>query len=67
MTAPHLTEEELLALGAAFPGLEFDNAECRAVLLESGNRDIQAAPGSGKTTILAAKLYLLARRWTSER
>jgi len=67
VTAPHLTEEELLALGAAFPGLEFDNAECRAVLLESGNRDIQAAPGSGKTTILAAKLYLLARRWTSER
>lgn len=67
MSVPPITDADLPALASAFPGLDFDEDECRAVLLEGGDMDIQAAPGSGKTTILAAKLYLLARTWTSER
>jgi hypothetical protein len=64
---PTVTQADLPALASAFPGLDFDDEECRAVLLEGADMDIQAAPGSGKTTILAAKLYLLARKWTAER
>lgn len=67
MSIPHLEEGDLLALRVAFPKLDFEDGECRAVLLAPGSCDVQASPGSGKTTILAAKLYLLARRWTSER
>ena len=64
---PLITEEDLASLTTAFPALDFADPQCRAVLLASGKVDVQAAPGSGKTTILAAKLYLLSRKWTSER
>ncbi|WP_158608249.1 UvrD-helicase domain-containing protein [Pseudomonas amygdali] len=47
--------------------MNFDDQERRAVLLENQSRDINAAPGSGKTTVLAAKLLMLSRRWTSSR
>jgi hypothetical protein len=67
MTIPQLAEEDLAALATAFPMLDFTDAECQTVLLASGRIDVQAAPGSGKTTILAAKLYLLSRKWTSDR
>jgi len=67
MTGPHPSEEALGCLAAAYPELQFDDAERRAVLLEMGTRDINAAPGSGKTTILAAKLLLLARQWPHSR
>jgi len=67
MSVPIVTDDDLPALATAFPGLDFTDAECRAVLLANGKVDVQAAPGSGKTTLLAAKLYLLSRRWTSER
>jgi DNA helicase II / ATP-dependent DNA helicase PcrA len=60
---PELGASDLLLLRGAFPTLQFDDEERKAVLLEAGTRDINAAPGSGKTTILAAKLYLLAQRW----
>lgn len=67
MTIPLIAEEDLAFLTTAFPTLDFTDAECRAVLLAGGKVDVQAAPGSGKTTILAAKLYLLSRKWTSDR
>ncbi|RDI97320.1 hypothetical protein DVT68_16275 [Dyella solisilvae] len=67
MTIPHIAEEDLTALTTAFPVLDFTSPECRAVLLAGGRIDVQAAPGSGKTTILAAKLYLLSRKWASDR
>ncbi|WP_414604415.1 UvrD-helicase domain-containing protein [Stenotrophomonas sp. AR029] len=67
MTIPLIAEEDLESLIIAFPKLDFTDPECRAVLLASGSVDIQAAPGSGKTTILAAKLYLLSRKWASDR
>ena len=43
--------------------LNFDDAERRSALLENGSRDFNAVPGSGKTSLLAAKLLLLAKKW----
>ncbi|MBL4898653.1 MAG: ATP-dependent helicase, partial [Colwellia sp.] len=40
--------------------LEFDEVR-RAALIEWN--DLQACPGSGKTTLIAAKLMILARKW----
>lgn len=63
MTLPVISDEDIDALGTLAADLDFTDAERRAVLLESGTRDVNAAPGSGKTTVLAAKLLLLARKW----
>jgi hypothetical protein len=43
--------------------LRLDDAERIAVLKEIGSCDVQAGPGSGKTTILTAKLAILAKKW----
>lgn len=67
MTLPVLSDADIDALGALAGDLVFSDAERRAVLLESGSCDINAAPGSGKTTVLAAKLLLLARKWPYDR
>lgn len=44
-------------------GLRLNDAERVAVLKEVKSCDVQAGPGSGKTTILTAKLAILARKW----
>lgn len=67
MKLPVLSDEDIAALVAITPDLDFTDAERRAVLLESETRDVNAAPGSGKTTVLAAKLLLLARKWPHDR
>lgn len=67
MTLPVLSDEDIEALGPLAADLDFTDAERRAVLLEAGTRDVNAAPGSGKTTVLAAKLLLLARKWPHQR
>lgn len=67
MTLPVLSDEDLDALVALTADLDFTDAERKSVLLESGTRDINAAPGSGKTTVLAAKILLLARKWPHDR
>lgn len=67
MTLPVLSDEDVGALAALTSDLDFTDAERRAVLLESGTRDVNAAPGSGKTTVLSAKLMLLARKWPHDR
>lgn len=67
MTLPVLSDEDIDALAALTADLDFTDAERRAVLLERGTRDVNAAPGSGKTTVLAAKLLLLARKWPHDR
>lgn len=67
MTLPVLSDEDVEALAALAADLDFTDAERRAVLLEGGTRDVNAAPGSGKTTVLAAKLLLLARKWPHDR
>ncbi len=44
-------------------GLNFDDD--RIAILESMQSiDVQACPGSGKTTLIAAKLMLLAKKWS---
>jgi len=63
MTIPVITEEDLADLGQLAEDLDFTDAERRTVLLESASRDVNAAPGSGKTTILATKLLMLAKKW----
>jgi DNA helicase II / ATP-dependent DNA helicase PcrA len=45
--------------------LRLDDAERIAVLKEVKSCDVQAGPGSGKTTILIAKLAILSRKWPS--
>jgi ATP-dependent DNA helicase UvrD/PcrA len=67
MTLPVIAHDDIDALGALYADLDFTDAERRAVLMESGTRDVNAAPGSGKTTVLAAKLLLLARKWPHDR
>jgi DNA helicase II / ATP-dependent DNA helicase PcrA len=67
MTLPVLSDEDVEALAALTADLDFTDAERRAVLLERGTRDVNAAPGSGKSTVLAAKLLLLARKWPHDR
>lgn len=63
MTVPAVTEDDLAILNQLAADLSFSDAERRTVLLENASRDVNAAPGSGKTTVLAAKLLLLARKW----
>ena len=63
MTIPVIAERNLAALQQMTGNLDFSDAERQAVLLECASRDINAAPGSGKTTVLAAKLLLLAKKW----
>ncbi len=67
MSVPAIDEQDLAILSNVFPNLDFTDDDCRSVLLENGKVDVQAAPGSGKTTVLAARLYLLGRKWKSER
>jgi len=47
-------------------GLIFD-AKRRELLKNMDHMDVQACPGSGKTTLIAAKLILLAERWPFKR
>ena len=63
MTAVSLEAADLTLLAGLASDLSFSDAERRAALLEGGSRDFIAVPGSGKTSLLAAKLLLLARKW----
>ncbi len=44
-------------------GWQFHDAARREALVCTGCRDIQACPGSGKTTLVVAKLMILAEQW----
>ncbi|MFZ1059647.1 MAG: UvrD-helicase domain-containing protein, partial [Candidatus Rokuibacteriota bacterium] len=63
MTTVSLVRTDLALLKRLTPDLNFDDAERQEVLLENGSRDFNAVPGSGKTSLLAAKLLLLANMW----
>lgn len=67
MSAVHLYPADLAELTTLARDLNFDDAERRSALLENGSRDFNAVPGSGKTSLLAAKLLLLARKWPHAR
>lgn len=56
-----ITDEDIDLLQQEI-GLDFDDE--RRECLKS-YQDVQACPGSGKTTLVAAKLILLAKKWTS--
>ena len=62
-----VTPELLAELGAEFGGCDFTDPSQKVFLEGKGPCDVQAAPGNGKTTILAAKLALLSRSWTGRR
>jgi DNA helicase-2/ATP-dependent DNA helicase PcrA len=63
MTVVLLEPQDLEYLVQFVPDLCFKDAERQAALLENGSRDFNAVPGSGKTSLLAAKLLLLAKKW----
>lgn len=63
MSAVTLTPSDLETLSTLAGDLNFNDEERRAALLESSSRDFNAVPGSGKTSLLAAKLILLAKKW----
>jgi hypothetical protein len=63
MTAVSIVAKDLGDLEQLVPDLRFDDEERRDALLENGTKDFNAVPGSGKTSLLAAKLLLLAKKW----
>lgn len=67
MNAVSLNPQDLTELATLAKDLNFDDAERRGALLENGSRDFNAVPGSGKTSLLAAKLLLLAKKWPHAR
>ncbi|MGQ0280354.1 UvrD-helicase domain-containing protein [Sphingopyxis sp. Q841] len=62
-----VTPALLDALGAEIGGCDFSERSQSEFLAHVGACDVQAAPGNGKTTLLAAKLALLSRNWSSRR
>ena len=62
-----LTPELLAELGEELGGCDFSDASQVDFLAQTATCDVQAAPGNGKTTLLAAKLALLSRSWTTRR
>jgi len=67
VSAVSVLPEDLAELATLTKDLNFEDAERRSALLENGSRDFNAVPGSGKTSLLAAKLLLLARKWPHAR
>lgn len=63
MTTASLLPSDLEQLKVLTPDWNFEDAERQQALLESDSRDFNAVPGSGKTSLLAAKLLLLAQKW----
>lgn len=62
-----LTPELLAELGDELGGCDFTDPSQTDFLTKITPCDVQAAPGNGKTTLLAAKLALLSRNWLTRR
>lgn len=67
MNTVRIQPEDLAELATLAKDLNFDDSERRCALLENNSRDFNAVPGSGKTSLLAAKLLLLAKKWPHTR
>jgi DNA helicase-2/ATP-dependent DNA helicase PcrA len=65
MKTPDLTPDLLVELGKELGDCDFADANQIHFLRANQSCDVQAAPGNGKTTLLAAKLALLSRAWKS--
>jgi len=57
-----ISREDIAAV-AQSENLNFDDEERISILESMRSIDVQACPGSGKTTIIAAKLIILAKNW----
>jgi len=62
-----ITPQLLATLGEELGGCDFGHTSHADFLGCLTTCDVQAAPGNGKTTLLAAKLALLSRTWTERR
>lgn len=62
-----LSPELLAKLGDELGGCDFTDLSQKNFLAEARGCDVQAAPGNGKTTLIAAKLALLSRNWLTQR
>ncbi|MGG7606627.1 UvrD-helicase domain-containing protein [Massilia sp. BKSP1R2A-1] len=62
-----LTPELLAELGDELGGCDFTHPSQTDFLAKMSACDVQAAPGNGKTTLLAAKLALLSRNWSTRK
>lgn len=62
-----LTPQLLAELGDELGGCDFTDPSQSDFLAKTSACDVQAAPGNGKTTLLAAKLALLSRNWLTRR
>ncbi len=57
-----ISREDIAELSRS-EGLILDDEARISILASSNSIDVQACPGSGKTTLIAAKLILLAKAW----
>lgn len=58
----HITDDDIDWVEDILQGITFDNRR-RDIIKNMNTTDIQAFPGSGKTTVLVAKLAILAKKW----
>ncbi len=61
LSLPDVTDKDI-ANAERWLGVAFDD-ERRGILSSNESFDVQACPGSGKTTVLVAKLAILASNW----
>jgi len=62
---PQMAEEDIEEAERVLR-VSFDESR-RNILLSNESFDVQACPGSGKTTLVVAKLYILAKKWPHTR
>ena len=58
-----ITDEDINWVESILFGVKFDEGR-RNIIKNLDSIDIQACPGSGKTTVLVAKLAILAKKWS---
>ena len=59
---PEINDEDIDEV-CSLMGLDFLDAPRRAFLKSTSTVDVSACPGSGKTTLVVAKLAILAKKW----
>lgn len=57
-----ITDEDIDSLEKSWGDVKFDSVR-REIIKDLSSFDVQAFPGTGKTTVLVAKLALLAKKW----
>jgi len=62
---PQMVEEDIEEAERVLR-VSFDESR-RTILLSNESFDVQACPGSGKTTLVVAKLYILVKKWPHTR